>query len=105
MEQKWKNKYDNKIETVKYLVRFYQKSQNKSWLIFNNASKVYKLPGLVYSHSIVKSIFLKLKIRTVQKIKCCYLNFEQNCYLIGWGDTRPLKSVAKILNHTVVLCP
>ena len=44
MKQKRKNTYDPKIETVKYLVLFYQKDQNKSWLNFNTASKVCKFP-------------------------------------------------------------
>ena len=37
MKGKQKNKYDAKIETVKYLQLI---DQNKIWLIFNTASKV-----------------------------------------------------------------
>ena len=45
--EKLKNKYDPKIETVKYLELI---GQNKIWLIFNTASKVCKFPGNAYSH-------------------------------------------------------
>ena len=40
--KKTKNKYDPKIETVKYLELI---DKNKIWLIFNTASKVCKFPG------------------------------------------------------------
>ena len=50
MRQKQKNTYYPKIEMVKYLLLFDQKDQNKSWLNFNTASKVWKLPGPVSSH-------------------------------------------------------
>ena len=84
MKQKRKNKYDPKIETVKYLVLFDQNDQNKSWLIFNTASKVCKFPGLVSIHLIFNAILLKLQITTVRELlvywwrrykaakKCCY---------------------------------
>ena len=40
--KKTENKYDPKIETVKYLELI---DQNKIWLIFNTAFKVCKFPG------------------------------------------------------------
>ena len=49
MKQKRKNKYGPKIETVKCLVILYQKDQNKSWLIFNTASKFCTFTSLVSS--------------------------------------------------------
>ena len=96
-----KEDYDPKIEMVKYLGLFDQKDQNKSWLIFNTASKMCKFPGLVSSYSVSNEILLKLRITTVQTLKCCYLKFEQNVSYIGWGYTSPLKSVAIIFNLTV----
>ena len=100
-ETKTKKKYDPKIETFKYLVLFDQRDQNKSWLVFNNDSKVCKFPGLVSSHSIFIAIFLKLHKTKVQKQNYCYLKFEQNCFYICGGDTGPLKSIAIVFNLTL----
>ena len=47
--KKMKNKYDPKIEMVKYLELI---DQNKIWLLLNTASKVYTFPRHVSSHSI-----------------------------------------------------
>ena len=47
--KKQKNKYNPKIETVKYLKLI---DQNKIWPIFNAASKLCKYPGHASSHSI-----------------------------------------------------
>ena len=47
--KKQKNKYDPKIETVKYLELI---DQNKIWLIFNIASTACKFSGHASSHSI-----------------------------------------------------
>ena len=47
--EKWKNKYYPKIKTVKYLELI---DQDKFWIIFNTASKIWKFPGLESSHSI-----------------------------------------------------
>ena len=101
MKQQQKNKYDPKIETVKYLVLFDQKDQNKSWLIFNTDSKMCKFSGLVYRHSIFYAILFKLHITIFQTLNCFCLKFEQNCYYIGGGDTRPLKIDAIVFNLTV----
>ena len=103
MEQKRKNMYDPKIETVKYLVLSDQKDQNKSWLIFNTASKVYEFPGLVSNHSIFNAILLKLQITSVQTLNCYYLKFDQNWSHIGGWYTKPLKIVAIVFNHAVLL--
>ena len=57
MKQKRKNKFDPKIEMVKYLFLFDQKDQNNNWLNFNTASKICKFPGLVYNRSILNVFF------------------------------------------------
>ena len=102
MKQKQKNTYDPKIETVKCLVLFDQKDQNKGQLNFNTASKVCKFTGIVPSHSIFNVILLKLQITEVHTLNYCYLKFEQNCSHIGGVDTSTQKSVAIVFNHTLL---
>ena len=77
MKQKQKNMYDPKIKTVKYLVLFDQKDQNKSILNFRNASKVGKCTRLGSIHSIFNASLLKLYITTAHTLNCCYLKFEK----------------------------
>ena len=94
--QYYETKTKIKTETVKYLVLFDQKDQNKSWPNFNTASNVSKLPGLIFSLLIFDAILIKLQITTAQTLNCCYLQFEKSCSYIGGGDTSPLKSVATL---------
>ena len=98
MKKKQKNKYDPKIEMVKYLNLI---DRNKIWLIFNTASKVFKFPGHASSYSIFNNVFTKFHISKVQTLNLINLKFEQNCYYIGGVDTYTLKSVAILLNIPV----
>ena len=84
---------------VKYLELI---DQNKIRLILNTASKVCKFPGLVSSHSFL-TFLPKFQISKVQALNFKNLEFEQNCFYIGGGYTRPLKIVATLFNLTVYL--
>ena len=72
--KKQKNKCDPKIETVKYLEII---DQNKTWLILNTASKVFKFPGHASNHSTFNIFFTKFQIFKVQKLNFRNLKFEK----------------------------
>ena len=99
-EKRKENKYDPKIETVKYLELI---EQNKMWLIFNTASKMCKFPGHASNHSFFITFFTKFQIFKVRTINIRNLKFENNCSYIGEVYTYPMQSVAILLSLKVNL--
>ena len=71
--KKQKERYDPKIETVKYLELI---CQNKIRVILNTTSKVWKFPGHASSHSTFKSLFYVIPTqiwKNLRDIKMIYL--------------------------------
>ena len=90
--------YDPKIKSAKYLELI---DQNKIWLIFNSASKVQKLPGHPFIHSIFNTLFAKFQISKVQTLNFRNMKFEQNASCVGGVYTYPLQSVVILFNLAV----
>ena len=95
--EKQKNKCDTRIETVKYLKVI---DKNKIWLIFNTASKVYKVTGHASSNPILY-FFTKFQIYKLQTLNIRNMIFEKNGSYIGEVDMYSLKSVPIIFKITV----
>ena len=91
------DKYNPEINKVKYLELI---GQDKTWLLFNTASKVCKSPGHASIHPYY-NFLLKFQISKVHTLNFRNMKFEPNCFYIGGVDTYPVQSVAILFNPTV----